>query len=324
MKKLFSFGVLFLAAVQFVLAQQVAATGTVKDDQGNPVQYAFVRDRPYNLATFSDSLGNFKMMVYPNSALLVVCKGYAGTTVNTAGNTNFDVVLKHLNGAAATEDVAGKTQGSVEQGVSRSNQNFQFETGAVFAPSNKGDARGSQYFYDNWAHGFVIDTKDSLVENPDYLYNYDKIGGDLLFTKDAKSAMAANRDQVKSFTLVSNNGETAVFAKVPAIDNAHYLQVLASGKKYGIYKLVTTKFVKSDYQTNGVSSSGNNYDEYVNTGTYYVLNVAANQVQPLLLKKKAVKAAFATDADKVNKYMTDHSSDIDDAYLSDLGAYLNN
>ena len=305
------------------MAQPTIANGSVKDEQGNPVQYAFIREKPLTLATFSDSLGNFKLNVYPNATLQVNCKGYTGAGVNVAGNTNFDIVLKRLSGAAAADEVSGKTQGSVSGGSTRSNQNFQFEVGAVFAPSNKGEAHGSQYFFDNWAHGFIIDTKDSLIENAEYLYNYDKMGGGLLFTKDGKSAMVANSEQVKSFTLFSNSGETAVFEKVPAIDNTHYLQVLASGKKYKIYKLVTTQFVKSNYQTNGISSSGNNYDEYVNTGTYYVLTVAGNQVHPLSLKKKSIKEVFATDADKLNKFMSSHSSDIDDSYLSDLGDYLN-
>ncbi|HAL81934.1 MAG TPA: hypothetical protein DCO83_06625, partial [Mucilaginibacter sp.] len=96
------------------------------------------------------------------------------------------------------------------------------------------------------------------------------------------------------------------------------------GKKYKIYKLVKTDFVKSNYSTNGITSQGNNYDEYVNSGDYYVLNIGSNQLQKFALRKKVIKLAFAAEADKINKFLTDNSADIDDAYLSKLGDYMNN
>jgi hypothetical protein len=324
MVKLLLLCFLLAVTVQLTSAQAISATGTVKDEQGNPVRFAFIRDRPFKSATFSDSLGNFKLMVNPNSTLQITGQGYSDATINTTNNTTFEVVLKHLNGANAVVNGSSRTQGSLSLGNSTANQASQLGWSATM-PGHKLDAvHGSRYFFDDWAYGFVIDDKDSLVQYPSYLYNYDKIGGGFLYTQDTKTAMEINRDYIKSFTLFSSNGETAVFEKAPDIDKTHYVQVLASGKKYKIYKLVKTDFVKSNYSTNGITSQGNNYDEYVNSGDYYVLNIGSNQLQKFALRKKVIKLAFAAEADKINKFLTDNSADIDDAYLSKLGDYMNN
>jgi hypothetical protein len=113
------------------------------------------------------------------------------------------------------------------------------------------------------------------------------------------------------------------FEKFAAIDNAHFLQVLSTGKKYKIYKLIKTKFVKADYVNTGVTQHGNDYDEYIDDADYYVVDIQANQQQKLSLKKKSIKDAFPKEADKVNKYLSDNSGRIDDNYLSKLADYMN-
>ena len=123
--------------------------------------------------------------------------------------------------------------------------------------------------------------------------------------------------------MYNNKDERFVFAKVPGIDQSHYVQVLSSGSKYSVYKLIKTKFVKSDYVNNGVTSHGNDYDEYVDDADYYVFDVQANQSKKISLKKKSIKEGFAKDADKVNKYLSDNSGDINDAYLAKLGDFMN-
>ena len=103
------------------------------------------------------------------------------------------------------------------------------------------------------------------------------------------------------------------------------MQVLAAGSKYKIYKLTTTKFIKSDETTNGLVSSGNPYDEYADENTYYVLNVQSNQVQKLALKKKSMKEIFGNEGNKLNTFLTEHSADsFDDHFLKSLGSYVNN
>ena len=99
--------------------------------------------------------------------------------------------------------------------------------------------------------------------------------------------------------------------------------MLSDGTNYKIYKSIKTTFVKANYSSDGVASTGNNYDEYHDDFDYYVLNVKTNQLQEISLKKKVIKQVFAADADKLNKFMADNSGDIDEAYLGSLGDFLN-
>jgi hypothetical protein len=188
----------------------------------------------------------------------------------------------------------------------------------------KGNTRGSEYLFLNFVHGYVINTSGDLINNPAYLLDYDKVDGSLVLTQDGKTINQVSWDQTKSFSLFSSAGQRFDFEKAPAIDKSHYVQVLASGKKYKIYKLIKTRYVKSDYVNNGVTSHGNDYDEYVDDADYYVLDVQGNQQMKLSLKKKSLKEDFAKEADKINKYLSDNSGDINDAYLSKLGDYMNN
>jgi hypothetical protein len=135
--------------------------------------------------------------------------------------------------------------------------------------------------------------------------------------------MQLSWDQIKSFTLFGNKDETVTFDKVPAIDPSHYSQVIASGKKYKIYKLIKTKFVRADYVNTGVTQHGNDYDEYVDDADYYVWDVQANKAQKFALKKKGLKDGFPNEADKVTKYVADNKGSIDEAYLGKLGDYMN-
>jgi hypothetical protein len=47
--------------------------------------------------------------------------------------------------------------------------------------------------------------------------------------------------------------------------------LIAKGTKYAVYKLTTTKFVKSNYHTDGVTLTGNPYDEYIDKHKYYLV-----------------------------------------------------
>jgi hypothetical protein len=324
MKKSIALLILIVAVTaKCATAQAIYIAGMVKDDAGNPISYAFIRNMGTVSATFSDSLGNYKLMISPNNSRVeFLAKGYAGIIVNAADANN--VVLKRVGKTG----VAGNTN-TAQQGVSQenrsANQNFQLgmTSGAMFVKP-RGDTHGSQYLLDNWAHGFIVDSKDSVLQNPNYLYNYDKIAGVMVFTQDKSSVLQLDKAMVKSFVLFSNDGKSYAFEKAPNIDPSNYVQVLATGKKYKIYKLRTTQFVKADYQTNGMSSSGNNYDEYVDEDKYYVYDVQGNVLQKITLKKKSLKEGFAKDADRLNKFMSDHSSNnIDDTFLVNLGEYMN-
>jgi hypothetical protein len=190
----------------------------------------------------------------------------------------------------------------------------------VFTPVEA--TQGSQYLFDGWVKGALISTDGAVYNDPSYGFAYDKVAGALLFTKDRKSAIQVDNAKIRSFTLYDKQGEPENFILVPAINPSHYVQVIADGSKYKIYKLTLTHFVKNNYHNDGMASTGNNYDEYVDDYTYFVaINSAAPQ--KLALKKKALREVFKNDMDKLNKFFDTRSGDINDNYLHELGDLMN-
>jgi hypothetical protein len=190
--------------------------------------------------------------------------------------------------------------------------------------THKEATEGSRYFLAGWVHGFVLNSKDSIIQSPELFFNYDKIGGNLLLSKDKHSAIEVFKELIRKFTLIDDFNQQYTFTIVPEIDKTHFVQVIADGNSYKIYKAIKTKFVAADYTTNGIASTGNAFDSFEDEDTYYILNVKTNFLQKLPLKKKAIKEVFAQDPDKLNKFMGENSgSSIDDSYLANLADYMN-
>ncbi len=337
MKKIFSVLLLIVSMAHFASAQTITVTGTVKDNLGNFLHYAFLQDKQVKYAAYTDSLGNFSLSANPQSKLAISCYGYKDTLVNVDNNAHFDLVLypKPGEAIASTPTVAAggadmSKRISLEEAFSpnvkgASTPGINLTAGASFPSfSHKEATEGSRYLLSQWSHGYVVNAQDSIIQNPTFYFNYDKIGGGLLLSQDKKSAIEVDKGLVKSFTLVDASNISYTFERMPDVDPTHYVQILSTGKKYKIYRTLKTKFVKADYSTNGISSTGNNYDSYQDTYEYYVLDLHNNSRQKLDLKKKSIKTDFAADADKVNKFITDHSDDtIDETYLASLGSYMN-
>jgi hypothetical protein len=272
-----------------------------------------VEDNRLKTAIFTDSLGNFSISTNPNSVLEFDRMGYTAMSMNIGNNMNIQIVLKSNGSNSNTNAISTAA-------IDNTNDNSM----RVSLAHKKEQVHGNKFLFDDFVNGFVINQSSQLVHNPAYLYDYDKMEGALLFTDNNRSVAEINRDQIKSFTLFSNNDEVWVFKIVSAIDKIHYTQILSTGKKYEIYKFTTTKFVKSNYVAAGITSHGNDYDEFVDDSTYYVFNIASNQLQPLSLKRKSLKTVFSKETDKVNKYLNDTSGSIDDSYLTRLGTFMNN
>ncbi|MGZ3834286.1 MAG: carboxypeptidase-like regulatory domain-containing protein [Mucilaginibacter sp.] len=325
MKRHFLMLLLIITAAQVATAQITTITGSVQDDKGNPLHFVFVGDGQYKEGAYTDSTGNFAIRVHPDSKLKFELPGYSGALVSVDKNTNLQVVLKAGDASASNSSDAQNTiSAKIVEEKSSNDVQASVGYGGEISPSHqKGNLRGNRYLLDKFAHGFLVNSDGMLVHNANYLFDYDKMDGSILLTRDKKTIVDVGWDLTKSFTLYSNKDERFEFEKVPSLDKTHFVQVLASGSKYKIYKVIKTRFVKSDYVNNGVTSHGNDYDEYVDDADYYVLDVQGSLQKKLSLKKKSIKEDFAKDADKVNKYLSDNSGDIDDAYLSKLGTFMN-
>ncbi|HTI60376.1 hypothetical protein [Mucilaginibacter sp.] len=322
MKKTILSCLLALSMAQIASAQETAASGSVKDDNGTPLRYVFILDAQSKSAALTDSLGNFNIKASTDSKLQFALPGYKDVAmpVNKSG-AGLQVVLKETNPGAvkATDSVGANLTNRIEKTDVTS-----LRMGGQIAPGHqKGNLVGSQYFFDTFAHGFIVEPSGNIVYSSDNLLNFDKIRGGLLLAKDPKNIELVDWDRVKGFTLYSPAGVRFDFEKDTTINPTHFLQVIATGPKYKIYKLIKTRFVRSDYVNNGAAPHGHDYDEFVDDADYFVVDVQANKHMELSLKKKSLKADFAKEGDKIEKYLKDNSGRIDDAYLSKLGDYMN-
>jgi hypothetical protein len=185
------------------------------------------------------------------------------------------------------------------------------------------DTKGSRYLMSDWSSGLVVNQYDTIISNPSYLFNYDKITGDLMMTQDKQNYISIDRSEVKSFAIKNSNGGY-VFARVPETGSNGYFQVISKGEKYAIYKSIKTKLVKAQGQSNGLTTVGNDYDEYVDEYIYYLVDIKNKSVKQFELKKKSIKEAVEAEKDKAEKYFADHKrDDLDDNFLRGFGAYLN-
>jgi hypothetical protein len=356
MINLFLFGI---SHAQTAPASTIAVSGTVQTRQGDILRYAFVQDKQLKNGTYTDSLGNFSLVAGPASQLAISCRGFKDTLISVNNQTSFSIVLSSIEVATVgtktaevsrtTNDdinmatfrdelelnepaVAGQIKGTITVPGGNSSKSYSVTSGGIDAAQgaifpvfhHKDETQGSKYLFNTWVHGYVVNNKDSIIQNPIFLFNYDKIGGNLLLTKDKHAAIEIYRNLVKSFTLFDALNQSMTFTIVPEIDKSHFVQVMASGANYKIYKSIKTKFVAANYSSDGLASTGNNFDSYEDEYTYYVLAVKTNQLQTIQLKKKAIKVVFASQPDKLNQFMKDNQdADIDDSYLTNLGDYLN-
>jgi hypothetical protein len=329
MKKHILSAILCLAGAQLVNAQSITASGTVKNEKGDAISSALVQESDSKTATYTDSLGFFTLALNHTAPLIIVAKGYKDETITP--KENLTVVLKPGKSSAKALSLSDPDKIKADPSATNQTQGYSFFNvssaggGNLFNINRKEDTKGSRYLVgDGWAKGYVVDKTGAAVKNDNFSYNYDKINGSLLLTQDKRAAVDVDRDQIKSFTIYNALDQPETYQLITSINPTHYSQVLSDGVNYKVYKYTKTTFVKSDFKTDGMTSTGNHYDEYVDEPTYYVLNVKTSALQKIALKNKAIKQAFAADADKVKSYFSAHADDeVNDIFLAGLADSLN-
>ncbi|MEZ2337271.1 carboxypeptidase-like regulatory domain-containing protein [Mucilaginibacter sp. RCC_168] len=316
MKKIILIALTVLCKISF--AQTIAVNGTVTDQAGKPVAFAFVSDSQHPYATYSDQSGAFSLQADPASNLIVTANFHNEARVKLDNPSNVKVVM--TAGEAPKQDVTTKT--TVANFFKPDENLVDHNVSINRIGTGQEGLHGSRFLFNDWVHGFAVTPQDSLKQSDVYLFNYDKVGGNLIFTRNKTTAMLVVKQEIKGFTLFDENAVPYVFEDVPAINAKRYVEVLSAGKKYKIYKDLGTTFIKANFVTNGITSSGNNYDEYKDESVYYVVK-QGGQPQKTELKTKALKLVFADDADKLKKFLSDNEGEIDDNYLKALGDYLN-
>ena len=329
-KSAFILTLLLITISKLSIAQSTTVTGNINDGKGSALHYVFVADNELKRAVFTDSLGNFTIEVSASAKLQFQHAGFADTVIAlTNNNISLQFAMRSLGSAGsggtltANKTVSEQAQSAHTEGSDMSSLSNGSSIGGAGLAHKKGNVHGSRYLFEDFVPGFLVNSSGEIIYNPAYLFDYDKIGGGLLITKDKQSVVEADRDQTNSFTLYSSTDQKFVFEKVQTLDPKHYVQVLGEGKKYAVYKTIVTTFKKSDFINAGITTHGNDYDEYVDDYVYYFFDVQTNQMQKISLRKKALKTAFGKEGDKANKYFSDNTGEIDENYVEGLVDYMN-
>ncbi|MDB5131371.1 MAG: hypothetical protein JWR02_1120 [Mucilaginibacter sp.] len=308
---------LFISTLTF--SQTILIRGIVNDQQGNPVPVAFIRDAKHNYATYSDSTGRFSLKADLTSSLVVSAHYYKESEVKIDNKTQLTIVM--VRGTAETHRSSNDASASNARDSFILNKQLLVSQGspyntAVKAGFNQEETRGSRYLFKSWIPGFGISKGDSIIQDMDNVYNYDKINGNLLFTRDRNIMSQISKQQVKSFSLFDGSLHPHVYESAPEISDKTFVEVIAGSPKYKIYKTVDTKLQRADFHTDGVIESGHRYDEYIDAERYYFVRLPNGRPETFSLRKNAIKKLFAGDADKF--ISAQGSRNIDENYLKDL------
>ena len=310
MKTLLLFFFLVIAS-QIVSAQNNSIRGTVQGESGKLLHYAMVADTKYNNVAFTDSVGDFTIPTHPDSKLLIQFDGYRDTLIDA-------------NAVSQSPQVDLKPMVSLPvETIGLSVPTAMTPDGRVAVVRRSAYLVGSRYLLDAFVPGYFTYADNKKFYNKHCLFNYEKVSGFVLLTVDRQTVREVNREQIKSFTLYDKTDRQYDFEQVPEIDKIHFVQVLASGSKYKIVKLIRTSFSSSGVAHTAAGDKGQDYDEYSDEAEYYVFNVETKKAQKITLKRRALKDAFPKEADKVNKFLSDTSGSVDDDFLSKLGIVVN-
>ena len=188
---------------------------------------------------------------------------------------------------------------------------------------HKEPTQGSPFLLFLYVPGLVVNDSYTVINKPDYLYNYDKMSGNLLLKRNNESPIAVNRWQVKQFCLKTDKGGL-IFMRVPLINNNEFYQVIYKGSKFSSYKLYKNRFVNANQKTNGYTTDGKDYDEYEDVITYYLVDEIKGEYNIFELTRKSVKMIFGSASPAAEQFFKDHKyEDINEVFVANLADALN-
>ena len=199
------------------------------------------------------------------------------------------------------------------------------KAGAISAFNNEENTKGTRFLFDTWVTGdSVTNTQGNYVNTETFLFNFDKLTGNILVSQDKINIMAVAPDGISSFIL-QDNDKPYIFEHVSKIDpSGFFLALVKNESGYSLYKLFKTKFTEANYKSDGVVQSGVQENEYKDESQYYIIAPGAAAAKLITFKPKVIKAALEEKKDKTDTYFQQHKNDtIDENFLIGLISYLN-
>ncbi|AKD56774.1 hypothetical protein [Spirosoma radiotolerans] len=153
--------------------------------------------------------------------------------------------------------------------------------------------KGTPYFLPDWIKGQVEMTTGKNYTNVPLKFNAHKQQLILLRTGAGNDSIIVDANQVKRFTLNSNDGQAYVFERLPmaktsdqALKDGYFL-VLYAGKN-ALLKRVAKTFKSADYKNPYASDV--RYDAYQNAFSYYLLKPDQTLTKVKLSDKSIIDA----------------------------------
>lgn len=199
------------------------------------------------------------------------------------------------------------------------------KAGIINSFNNTANTIGKRFLFDTWVKGdSVIDMQGNNINAVAFLFNFDKMTGNLLVTRDKINIMSVVPSGISSFIL-EDNGQQYVFEHANVIDSLKFFQALIkSDKQYSLYKLHGSTFKAANIRDDGIIKTGSEYDEYKDNIRYYLVDNNAHSGSLVSLKPKMIKAAIKANREKGDTYFKMHKADvIDEVFLTGLISYLN-
>lgn len=187
-----------------------------------------------------------------------------------------------------------------------------YRMSAIPSFSIKEDVKGNRYLLgDRWGQGVVVTTSDSVVDNRELKFNFDKIQQKLYATKDLSTVIELDNQNIRAFA-IKDGDSLMIFDRVAAIDSSRYFLAIvpAVGGKYSLYRDIRTRLVKSDYHSDGLTESGTPYDEYVDNNSYFLVMPQGLRARRLEMRKKYLKEIIPEEKARVDVFFSKHRFDL--------------
>jgi hypothetical protein len=200
------------------------------------------------------------------------------------------------------------------------------KAGAINAFNNEENTRGTRFLFDTWVNGdSVTNTQGNYINTESFLFNFDKLSGNVLVTQDKINIMSVAPDGINSFIL-KDNDKPYIFEHVNKIDpSGFFLELVKSESGYSLYKMFKTKFTEANFKSDGVVQTGIQENEYKDESRYYIIGTGAAAAKLINFKPKVIKAALEEKKDKTDAYFKQHKNDaVDENFLTGLIIFLNN
>jgi hypothetical protein len=264
---------------------------------------------------------NKKLLLTPG----IVCLCLISNLVFSQGSAVFDPIThtSHLPGGMTwSNNMANSVSQSFEKDFDQYSMRPILGNGNIFAYGSEYNTKGTRFLFDEWVKGIVVKNSGEVIDGDMYYFNFDKITSNLIVTVNKNDIVEVYKDSIQSFK-VKERGKVYSFEKLASIQRYRFVQVLVKDKEnYSLYKSINTRLIGANFTTNGLTETGNPYDEYVDMNKYYI--VYKDQVRPVELKFISLKKALKENSSRVKDFYADHIMDeVDENYAINMVEFLN-